>query len=341
MTSQLRVRNVYPFSARDREMLAAIDQRLDIIHDGEDEPAWIDAVVDIDVEVLSASYPPTNTSLMPRLRWLSTASAGVEHLFARDPWQQGLTVTTGAGIHAVGVAEYVVGAMLLVSQHSRERLADQSARCWPPERQQSAGDRIRGRTVLIVGYGSVGREVARLAAALGMRILAIKDGPSAHTARGWAEPGTGDPHGRLPERIVGPEALGSSLSEADFIILSAAVTPRTTGLINADVLGRMGGDAWLINVARGALIDEPALVEALRVRRIGGAVLDVFGQEPLPADSPLWSLPDCFVTPHVSGYGGTDALWHNAAMLLAENLRRDLAGEPLINRHDSQPRSAH
>ena len=226
--------------------------------------------------------------------------------------------------------------MLLVSQRWRERLADQSVRRWPSERPQSAGDRMRGRTVLIVGYGSVGREVARLAAALGMRILAIKADSTAHAGRGWAEPGTGDPYGRLPERISGPETLGSSVSEADFIVLSAAVTRRSIGLISADVLGRMGTDAWLINVARGALIDEPALVEALRARRIGGAVLDVFGQEPLAADSPLWALPDCIVTPHVSGYGGTDALWHNAAMLLAENLRRELAGEPLINRHDPE-----
>jgi phosphoglycerate dehydrogenase-like enzyme len=331
MSERIRVRNVYPFSQADRAMLAAIDPRLELIHEGEDDPAWIDALKDDRVEVLSASYPPAEPGRTPRLRWLASAGAGVEYLAERDPWSKGIRVTNGSGLHAVSMGQYVLGAALLAAERLEERLANRAARLWDEVRFPLAARRLRGRTAAILGYGSVGREAARLLHACGMRILALKADPGSLADPGWREPGTGDPDGRLPERVVGMEGTGDIVAEADLVVVCLPLTARTRGLLDAGVLARMGPDAWLVNVGRGALLDEAALVEALRSRRIGGAVLDVFVTEPLPPDHPFWSLPGCLVTPHVSGIGGLDEYWHAAALLLAENLRRDLAGAALLN----------
>ncbi len=143
---------------------------------------------------------------------------------------------------------------------------------------------------------------------------------------------TGDPDGIIPELIVGPNDLRNIAAEADLLILTVPSTPRTRGIIDRDILGLMRPDAWLINVGRGALVDEDALVATLRAGSIGGAVLDVATQEPLPAGHPLWDLPNCLVTPHIAGTGDRDALWHVTATFLAENLLRYLRDEPLYNR---------
>jgi phosphoglycerate dehydrogenase-like enzyme len=229
------------------------------------------------------------------------------------------------------MAEYALGAVLLASERLEARLANQSAQAWQSVRFDLAGRRLRGRTALVVGYGSVGRETARLLHATGMRILAVKADPAIRVDAGWREPGTGDADGSLPERVVGPERLRDLAADADFVILSLPITDRTRGIVDASVLSAMRPDAWLVNVGRGALIDEAALIETLRLGRIGGAVLDVFVDEPLPPGHAFWSLERCLVTPHVSGIGGLDAFWHAAATLLAENLRRDLDGVPLLN----------
>jgi phosphoglycerate dehydrogenase-like enzyme len=329
--ARLRVRNVYPFSAEDRAMLAAIDPRLDIVHEGEDDEAWVDALADPDVEVLSASYPPVSRERVPRLRWLASAGAGVEYLSERDPWGRGITVTNGSGLHAVAMGQYVLGAALLAFERLEARLANRAERRWADVRLALAGRRLRGRTAAVIGYGSVGREAARLLRACGVRILALKHDPARWDDAGWREPGTGDPDGSLPERIVGPGDISAIVAEADLVVLSLPLTARTRGIVDAAVLAAMRPDAWLVNVGRGALVDEDALADALRDERIGGAVLDVLVEEPLPAEHPFWGLPNCLVTPHVSGVGGLDEYWHLTALLLAEQLRRELAGEPLLN----------
>jgi phosphoglycerate dehydrogenase-like enzyme len=248
-----------------------------------------------------------------------------------DPWSKGITVVNASGVHAVAMAEYILGAVLFASERVDERVARRSEVVWGEPRYELAGLRLRGRTAAIVGYGSIGRETARLLHGCGVRILAVKANPDARADLGWREPGTGDPDGSLPEVWAGPEELASVVAQADYVALTAPGTHRTRGLIDAAVLAAMRPNAWIVNVGRGSVIDEVALAAALRGQRIGGAVLDVTVEEPLPADHPLRGIPNCLVTPHVSGLGGQDAIWHNTATLLAENLRRDLAGEPLLN----------
>lgn len=331
MTRGVRVRNVYPFAEADRELLRSVDPRYELVHEGEDTQAWADGLEDPEVEVLSASCVPSDLTRVPRLRWVATAAAGIDDLVPLDPWGRGLTVTNASGIHALPMAEYVLGAALMASERWPARLANRDRRAWADVRWDLAGQGLRGRTALIVGYGSVGREVARLLHACGVRILAVKADPTRRVDEGWHEPGTGDPEGVLPERLAGPGDLPDLVPLADLIVLTMPGTRAATRLVDAALLARARREAWIVNVGRGGVIDEDALLDALRAGRLGCAVLDVTALEPLPDDHPLWREPRCVVTPHVSGIGDVDAMWHRAALLLAEQLRRDAAGEPLLN----------
>ncbi|HEU4416341.1 MAG TPA: D-2-hydroxyacid dehydrogenase, partial [Candidatus Angelobacter sp.] len=177
---------------------------------------------------------------------------------------------------------------------------------------------VADATVVVVGMGSIGREFTVRAKALGMKVLVVREnaGKGAEGA----------------DAVYSSQQIEEALPQADYLLLCTPVTPQTTGLINAERLRRMKPDAYLINVGRGPLIDEPALLDALSKRTIAGAALDVFNQEPLPADSPFWSLDNLLITPHTAAV--TDRLWERHYQLIAENLERFLAGKPLLNEVD-------
>jgi phosphoglycerate dehydrogenase-like enzyme len=164
-----------------------------------------------------------------------------------------------------------------------------------------------------------------------MRIIAVKPRPDLRHDTAYRVPGTGDPDGSIPERIVDVAELTTTVADADALILTLPLTEDSRGIVSAGVLAAMPPSSWLINVSRGAIVDEPALFDALRGGRLAGAVLDVFGQEPLPADSPWWDAPNVIVTPHSSGM--THRFYDE---LLVENVRRYLAGEPLLNQVDPE-----
>ncbi|MCP4514378.1 MAG: D-2-hydroxyacid dehydrogenase, partial [Delftia sp.] len=186
-------------------------------------------------------------------------------------------------------------------------------------------------TIGIVGSGSIGRQVGRLARAFGMRVLALQrgDDPADH---GHVIPGVGDPQGSIPERFYRPHELREMLAQCDYVLLAVPLTDATRRLIGPDELRAMRSTAFLINIARGGVVDEPALIQALAEGWIGGAGLDVFAQEPLPPDSPLWGMENVILSPHIAG--STPHYHARAADVFAENLRRYLAGEPLLNRVD-------
>jgi phosphoglycerate dehydrogenase-like enzyme len=214
--------------------------------------------------------------------------------------------------------------MVLRIHQPADWAVDQAAHRWPET--SSLVSLVRGRMATIIGYGSIGREVARLLSALGMRILAVKPRPDIRHDTAYRVPGTGDPDGSIPERIVGIDALEEAVAEADVVVLTMPLTDASRGIIDAGVLAAFRPSAWLVNVARGALVDEAALIDALRAGRLAGAVLDVTVQEPLPTDSPLWDAPNVVLTPHASGV--TLRFFDE---LLVENVRRYLAGETLLN----------
>lgn len=269
----------------------------------------------------------------PRLRWIQLHSAGVEQAMQQPiVTSSEVELTNTSGMHAVQIAEYCLGMMLAFNYQIPAMLDLQHNASWPEKpHERFAPLALRGRTLGIVGYGAIGRELARIADAMGMTILAIKrDVMHPADDDSYREPGTGDPAGEIPDRIYPPEAIQSMAKACDFLVLATPLTDATQGLITADVLKAMKKTAVLINIARGGVVDESALIEALRKGLIGGAALDVFNQEPLPPDNPLWAMPNVIISPHVAGYV---ANYHEkAAALFAENLGRYVDNRPLLNR---------
>ena len=313
------------------DRLRSLSQELEVVDVSGDAGFDATALVDPEVEVLIGSRPPTDLSRTPALRWLQVRSAGVDHLAADPPWRKGLIVTNAKGVYAVPIGEYVSGMVLRVHQPAAVWSADQAAHRWPTNDPPPLIDTIRGRTAVIAGYGSIGREVARQLSSLGMGILAVKPRPEIRQDASYRVPDTGDPDGTIPERIVGVDAFVETVREADILVLTMPLTDSSRGIVGREVLAAMPNHAWLVNVSRGALVDEPALLEALHAGRIAGAVLDVFGEEPLPADSPWWDAPNVIVTPHASGH-----TLRFFDQLVVENVRRYLAGEPLLNPVDPE-----
>jgi phosphoglycerate dehydrogenase-like enzyme len=303
---------------------------LDVVDLSADDGFDPRTLADPEVEILIAGWPPDDLSRVPRLRWLQVPSAGVDHMASDPPWRTGILVTNAKGVYAVPIAEYVTGMVLRVNQPAARWSADQAAHRWP-DGTPALVSLIRGRTAVVAGYGSIGREVARQLAALGMRILAVKHRPGERMDTGYRVPGTGDPDGSIPERIVDEAALAEVAGEADVLVVAMPLTDASRGIVGREVLAALPPRAWLINISRGPLVDEAALLDAVRGGRIAGAVLDVFGEEPLPPGSPWWDTPNVIVTPHASGH--TLRFFDE---LVIENVRRYLARDPLLNPVDPE-----
>jgi len=257
------------------------------------------------------------------LRWMHSSGAGVDTVLFPDLVRSPVVLTNSRGIYDRAMAEYVLGLMLAFAKQLPQTLDLQRRREW----RHRETERLDGRTAVIVGAGSIGREIARLLRAAGMRVLGIARRPRPVPPRASSSE---DPF----ERVTGVDDLHGILPEADFVVLVLPSTPETRGLFGAQALARMKRTARLINVGRGAVVDEAALLDALRERRVAGAALDVFADEPLPSEHPFWDLPGVIVSPHMSGdFVG----WQTAvSALFVENFERWLAGRPLLNVVDKE-----
>lgn len=284
-----------------------------------------------EVEVLYTHSAPFTLDQAPHLRWVQINSAGVDFLYDTPIWESDIAITSASGIHAVQIAEYVLGMLLNYAHRFPEAARFQSKAQWPvmPEKLTLSTRELRGKTLGILGYGAIGREVARLASAFGMRILATKRPERSPIFDGWTPPGTGDPTGSLPERFYDLSELHSLLPACDMLVLALPLSAQTHHLIGQVELALMRRHAFLVNIGRGPLIDPSALTAALQARSIGGAALDVTEPEPLPSTSPLWELDNVIITPHISGMSA----YYNDRLveLFCANLQRYLAGEPLFN----------
>jgi phosphoglycerate dehydrogenase-like enzyme len=282
------------------------------------------------VEVLYAfELAPEVLDLAPRLRWLQLHTAGIDHILDHPIMHSDVSITTASGIHATPIAEYVFASMLAHRWRVPLWTHCQREGQWPSGRWNLyARPELRDSTLGIVGYGSIGREVGRLGQAFGMKVLAVRRS-AGRAGQGYAVQDTGDPEGAIPDRFYPPEALHDMLVECDYVVVALPSMPATRHLIGEAELRAMKPSAYLVNIARGAIVDEAALVRALREGWIAGAGLDVFEEEPLPADSPLWSLENALLSPHVAGF--TPRYDERAVALFARNLARYLAGEPLLN----------
>lgn len=271
----------------------------------------------------------------PRLKWIQTHSAGIDDLLDKPVWSSDVILTTANGVHPVPMVEHALAMMLTFRWNLRRMFAFQEKGEWPKDRwDKFARPELRGSTLGIIGYGAIGRELARQAHTLGMRLLAVNRSGQRHLYRGFSIPNTGDPDAALPEQIYPTTALLKMLPECDYVVVLAPLTPETRHLFDAEAFAAMKTSAFFFNLARGGLVDEEALVAALRQGQIAGAGLDVFEEEPLPPASPLWRIDNVIISPHVSGF--TLQYDDRASDLFAENLRRYLNGEPLLNLVDKE-----
>lgn len=280
----------------------------------------LDLVKTADV-LLANRFSPEYLEFGQSLRWIHSPMAGVNHLLTPTLVKSKIVLTNGAGMNSIPIAEHVFSMLLaftrrLLTFHDRQKEGR-----W---QQMTNSDELYGKTVGIVGYGSIGRAVAQRAKGFDMQVWATKRHPT--------EPGlAADPY---LDKILAPTELPALLAQSDFVVLSAALTSETKGLIGAQELATMKKSAYLVNIARGQLIDETALLEALEKGIIAGAGLDVVVKEPLPAESPLWKAPNLLITAH-SSWNSPYVRGRNI-QLFCDNLRRYVGQQPLMNVVDKE-----
>jgi phosphoglycerate dehydrogenase-like enzyme len=286
-----------------------------------------------DTEVLLSRYLP-DCFIAKKLKWVQTFGAGVDHLRAHPLARTNVLFTTSSGIHAKAISELVF-AFLLYFQRSLGKIQQYSRlRKWPtPADLYTFFDRpeLSGQTLGVVGYGSIGREVSRVATAFGLRVLGVRRNPECPPGLRF---GAGSPAPDIVEGLYGMDRLVEVATETDYLVICLPLTSETRHCISRNVLRAMKPTAVLINVARGGVIDEVALVEALGEQRIAGAALDVYEQEPLPSGHPLYTLDNVLLSPHVAGARGDYV--DQVIEVFITNLERFLGGKPLLNLVDWQ-----
>ena len=273
---------------------------------------------DLDVVHFSLSvtrYPEATAALMglfktPSLKWMQGPGAGIDHPIWQGLLDRGVRLTNASGIHSEPIAQYIFTYVLHWERNVERHRQQQASKTWEIIR---SGD-LAQKTIGIVGYGGIGQATARVAKAFGMRVLASRRTPFEDDAL---------------DRFIPLEELNTLLGESDYVVLCMPFNDETKGMIGAKELASMREDAVLVNVARGGVVDEPALIEVLEAGGIRGATLDVVSEEPLPESSPLWTLENCVLTPHDAGYSplGDERL----GALFIENLGRFARGESMIN----------
>ncbi len=266
----------------------------------------------------SAQIRPEQLAVAPRLRWIHSPAAGVGAMLFPALIDSPVVLTNSRGLSADTIAEHVLAVTLALFRRLPTAVHYQGRKQWAQDiiGAPPANRTIAGASVLVVGLGSIGAAVSTRMHALGARVSAIRRRASA-------------PAPACMSRVGPPERLREMLREADVVVIAAAQTSDTRGLIDRAELEAMRPDAILVNVSRGKLVDEAALIAALQAGMIGGAALDVFTHEPLAAESPLWDMPNVLITPHTAGFRSDH--WDAATALFADNLRRFARGEPLLN----------
>jgi phosphoglycerate dehydrogenase-like enzyme len=282
-------------------------------------------------EILYTDSVLPTLEMAPNLKMIQFHWAGLDQSAeAIDLSTQGVQVATSSGVATSQIAEYVVMMMLALGHRLPEMIQLQSKGEWIRNRWEKLVPReLRGSTVGIVGYGSIGREIARQLHPFGVQILAAKRNVMRPMDSGYTQEGLGDPEGNYFQRLYPIQALASMLKVCDFVVICLPLTEQTKNLVNDEMLRSMKPEAYLVDIGRGGIIDEGALLAALQEHRLAGAALDVFAEEPLPAQSPFWHLPNVFITPHVAGISAQYR--KRAVELLVENVDRYLNGLPILN----------
>ncbi|HEX9091486.1 MAG TPA: D-2-hydroxyacid dehydrogenase [Anaerolineales bacterium] len=286
------------------------------------------------VEVLYTNHVLPKPEQAPRLRWIQFHWAGLDHVLDEPIiHREGMSITSMSGASSSQMAEHAVMMMLALGHHLPDVFAHQKRAEWPSGRWELFSPlELRDSTVGIIGYGSIGRQIARLLQVFGATVLATKRDVLHPEDTGYIIDGLGDPGGDLVNRLYPPQALVTMIKECDFVVVTLPLTAATRGMIGAKELAAFDPSAFLIDSSRGGVVDHNHLIPLLREHKIAGAALDVYPMEPLPADSPLWKLPNVILTPHISGF--SPHYDERAIDLFIQNLHRYLEDLPLYNRLD-------
>lgn len=331
MSETIEILITIPLEEEHVEALKAVSERVNITLHPARQGSEIPPELWEKTEVLYTMQALPEPDQAPFLRWIQFYLAGVDASIDAPVIQQdGLMLTTMSGANATTVAEHAVTMLLALGHRLPEFMAYQNRAEWMSDKStRYLPSELRGSTVGIVGYGSVGRQIARLLQPFGVQVLATKQDVMHPEDSGYTPEGSGDPEGDLFTRLYPPQAIRSMFRGSDFIVVAVPLTQNTTGIIGKEQLAELKPNAILVDVSRGGVIDQEALIEALTNNRLAGAALDVFPEEPLPADNPLWQMPNVILTPHIAGF--SPHYNRRANTLFIENLIRFIKKDPLLN----------
>lgn len=282
-----------------------------------------------DADFIACRMPPKNQAEMRRLKFIQISSVGYAQLYGLELVRRGVRAANARGVFDAAIAEWNIAMMINLGRDLRTMIRNQDAGRWEVRRPFT--HEIRGSTVGLWGYGGIGRETARLAKSLGMRVHALVRRGVSDRSNTYCVAGIGDPDGSLPDRVFKAGEELDFLTELDFLILAMPLTPANTGLIGERELWRLRPTAFLLNPARGPIVQEAALLKALDEGWIAGAALDTHFYYPMPPDHPLWRKPNVIMTPHVSGSELGPHFVARMGEIFVHNVRSLLAGKPLWN----------
>lgn len=316
----------------DEGVLAALQKSADFelrCIPGPETPHAVDSELIRDADALFCTFPPTNHADMQTVEWVQIASTGYSQLFGLNLPARGVRITNSRGCFDTPIGEWNMAMMVNLARDVRQLIRNQDAAVW--DRSAVFQREIRGLTVGLWGYGGIGRETARLARHLGMRVHVLARSGVGPRELVYCVPGTGDPDGVLPDRVFRRGEEIEFLSDLDFLVVALPLTKATEGLIGERELHALPRTAYLLNPARGPIIKESALLDALREKWIAGAALDTHYHYPLPPEHPLWKFSNVILTPHISGSSLTQSYKQRLWDIFAINVDRYVRGLPLLN----------
>jgi phosphoglycerate dehydrogenase-like enzyme len=313
--------------------LAALRQRTDchfeVIQPPEEKARELDPVLIRDADIAFCTYLPTNHAVMQKLQWVQIASVGFTQLIGLGLPARGVRATNARGCFDVPIAEWNIAMMINLVRDFRQLIRNQETTVW--DRSAIFQRELRGATVGLWGYGGIGRETARLARQMGLRVHVMTRNGVEPIRNIYSVAGTGDPEGVLPHRVFKTGEELEFLRDLDFLILALPLTKATEGLIGERELQALPRTAFLLNPARGPIVQQEALLRALREKGIAGAALDTHYQYPMPPDHPLWKFPNVIFTPHISGSSLSPNFKQRLWEIFSLNVQRFADGEPLLN----------
>ncbi len=286
-----------------------------------------------DKNILFCATPPENLDEMTQLEWIQIASSGFEHLIPLDLPRRNVRASNARGVFDIAIAEWCVAMMVNLTRDLPGMFRNQQAGRW--DRSARFQTELRGRTVGFWGYGGLARETTRLVKNMGLHVNVLTRGGVRAQADVYCIEGTGDPKGTLPDTVYTYEDKATFLRGLDFLVIGLPLNPQTRGIVTAEDLRALPSTAHVLNPARGPLIEEKALLDALREGSIAGAALDTHYKYPLPAEHPLWSLPNVILTPHISGSTKSTRFPERIWDLFVKNVKRYLDGQTLLNQIDA------